>query len=73
MKPGTAAFLGGTLGALLGTAGLLAWRALRLATLGQAYVEEVAAQTAEDYMAQTYGLTAERIRRLESFGRLFGA
>ena len=72
MKPGTAAILGGTLGALLGTAGLLAWRAKRLGAVGQAYTEEVAAETAETYMATTYGLTAERIRRLESYGRLFG-
>lgn len=73
MKPATAAFVGGLTGAVLGTAGLLAWRALRLGTLGQTYTEEVAARTADEYMAQTYGLTPERIRRLESYGRLFGA
>ena len=72
MKPGTAAILGGTLGALLGTAGLLAWRAKRLGAIGQAYTEEVAATTAEQYMAETYGLSAERIRRLESYAALLG-
>ena len=72
MKPATAALLGGAVGAILGTAGLLAWRAKRLGAIGQAYTEEVAATTAEQYMAETYGLSAERIRRLESYAALLG-
>jgi len=70
MRPATAAFVGGLTGALLGTAGLLVWRALRLGAIGQAYVVEVAARTADEHVASTYGLTAERIQRLESYGRL---
>lgn len=71
MKPWSAALLGGALGAVLGTAGLLAWRAKRLGAIGQAYTEEIASTTADQYMSERYGLTAERIRRLESYATLF--
>lgn len=71
MKPWSAALLGGAIGAALGTAGLLAWRAKRLGEVGQAYTEEIAASTAETYMAETYGLTAARIQRIEAYGRIF--
>lgn len=70
MRPVLVAVLGGLVGGALVYVGLFGWRAARLRYIGAKHAELVAEQTAVDYMASRFGLTQERIARLQAMATL---
>lgn len=67
-KTGGYAVVGGVLGAGVALGVLVATYAARIETLAQAEAE----RAASDFLGRTYGLTPERIQKLQAYGTLLG-